>query len=283
MTYTFAESSFESKRGVAIYTREYIPTSDDFSTVFLFLHGVGEHCSRFHAFFEHLANQPMAVFAMDHHGHGKSGGERFDIDRFESFTEDIQQYTAAIRTRFLNKSVKFVVGGISFGGLLAASVATMNDHVWDGVLLLAPAIGIEMNGVLKVQQSMAPLINRLVPTWKLVPAVILEHLSRNPDFVKDYDSDELNSRGNLRVRLAFEISRGMEMLKAREAALTAPLLILHGDKDVVTSPRLSKEFFDRVPSTKKTYASLPGQFHCIINEPERDDNLALMTDWIQRL
>ncbi|OQR90377.1 hypothetical protein ACHHYP_05579 [Achlya hypogyna] len=282
MNFTFTESSFTSARNLNIYTREYIPHGD-FSTVFLFLHGVGEHCSRFHEFFSFMATQPMAVFAMDHQGHGKSGGERFDVDRFESFLEDINQFAGLIRDRFQDKPVKFIVGGISFGGLLAANVASMNVHTWDGVLLLAPAMGVEMHGVLKVQKSVAPLINLLVPKWKLVPAVILEDLSRNPEFLKDYDSDELNSHGNLRVRLAFEISRGMELAKERESAMTAPLFILHGDKDVVTSPRLSKEYFDRVPSAKKSYESLTGQFHCILNEPEREANIALMTNWMHAL
>ncbi|OQS07143.1 alpha/beta-hydrolase [Thraustotheca clavata] len=282
MSTTVTEASFTNTRGLKIYTREYIP-STEFKTVFLFLHGVGEHCSRFEDFFQNLANSSIAVFAMDHQGHGKSEGERWDIDCFEHFLDDVSQFTGIIRNRFADRQLKYTIGGISFGGLLAANIASMTEFTWDGVLLLAPAIGVELNSVLKVQQSMAPLINKLVPKWKLVPAVIHDNLSRNKEFLKDYDEDALNSHGNLRVRLAYEISRGMEILKEREQNMTAPLLILHGDKDLVTSPRISKEFYDRVPSSQKSYRSLPGQFHCIVNEPEREENIAIMNDWLNAL
>ncbi|OQR82498.1 hypothetical protein ACHHYP_15927 [Achlya hypogyna] len=282
MVFTCTESSFQNAHQVKIYTREYIP-SESVSTVFLFLHGVGEHCSRFHDFFSYLANNFIAVFAMDHQGHGKSGGARFDIKRFDTFVADVNQFSDLIRARFQSQDLKYVVCGFSFGGLVAALVGSQIPRRWDGVLLVAPAVGVEQHGIRKVQESFAPIIKVLLPKVRAVPLGKLEDLSRDPHYLKDYEEDPLVNHHKLRVRLGVEMLRGMKQLRKQESNMTAPLLILHGERDVITSPRLSRKFFDRVPSANKTYKSLPGQVHAILNEPERDTSIASIVEWTRSI
>ena len=176
---------------IKLYTRKYIP-SGAFSVVFLFLHGVGEHCSRFHDTFSSIAKQGIAVYAMDNQGHGQSGGPRFDCGSFDEFTNDIFTYNDIIRrenasyvyssrtnlsfTAFTcrNTRVKYVIGGFSFGGLLAATVAALKPEMWDGLLLFAPAVGNEKSWLIWFQTLLAPVLEFLIPTWEVVPAVIPE-------------------------------------------------------------------------------------------------------------
>lgn len=49
---------------------------------------------------------------------------------------------------------------------------------------------------------------------------------------------------------------------------TLPLLILHGMKDVITSPEAAKEFVGRVKSKDKEFAGMEGWYHEVHNEPE---------------
>ncbi|KAH9150762.1 hypothetical protein AeRB84_006457 [Aphanomyces euteiches] len=280
-SFTLTEGSFTSGRGIKLYTRKYIPSSS-YSVVFLFLHGVGEHCTRFHDTFSTIAKQGIAVYALDHQGHGKSEGARFDCGSFEEFTDDIFTYDDLIRGEHAsNPQVKYVVAGISFGGLLAASVAALKPELWDGLMLYAPAIGVEISWVIYFQSLFAPVLEFLIPAWEVVPAVIPDLICRNKAFVEDYVNDPLVDHNPLRIRLARSIERGMNQLKTIQNNVKMPVQIFHGDADKVTSPVLSKQFFDAIPSTQKTFTSLPGQYHCLFNEPEGAATLVATIDWLK--
>ncbi|CAK4072395.1 unnamed protein product [Aphanomyces euteiches] len=283
-SFELVESSFVNERNQHIYTRQYIPTGDTFKLVYIFLHGVGEHCTRFDPYFRTVAEQNIAVYALDHHGHGKSEGRRHDCNLFEDFVDDINAFVEIIRTKLVDRPcLKYVISGISFGGLLAAHTAACGEHPWDGVVLAAPAIGLDFTPIVGLQQYFATALSAVVPTAAIVPAVKSELLSRDGDFVKDYDSDPLNAHGNLKMRLAAEISKGMKTLEPIQSHISVPILILHGDADKVTSPTVSRAFFDALPSQHKTYESRPGQFHCLFNEPEKAGNMSIILDWLNEL
>ncbi|CAK4457307.1 unnamed protein product [Aphanomyces euteiches] len=279
--YTLTEGSFQSERKIEIYTRKYIPTGA-YNTVYVFLHGVGEHCSRFHTYFDILARQNFAVYALDHQGHGKSGGAKFDCHSLNEYIDDIAAFAKIARADHASSpSTRFFLSGISLGGLLAALTAATYPTEWDGLVLFAPAIGIEMSTTLKIQNAFAGIFGAVAPTWTIVPAVVPSLLSRNTEFTEDYIADPLNNHENLRVRLAINISKGMKHLETIQDKIEMPIVIYHGDHDKVTSPRISKAFFEALKSQDKEYKSLSGQFHCLLNEPERESTISSVIEWVQ--
>ncbi|KAG9403243.1 hypothetical protein AC1031_005889 [Aphanomyces cochlioides] len=148
-SFTLTEGSFASGRGIRLYTRKYIPSSS-YSVVVLFFDGVGEHCFCYHNILSSIAKQGIAVYAMDHQGHGKSEGAHFDCGSFEEFTDDIFTFNDIIRREHAsNPQVKYVLVGFSLGGLLAASVAALKPDSWDGVMLYTPALGREMSWLMR--------------------------------------------------------------------------------------------------------------------------------------
>ncbi|KAF0699440.1 Aste57867_9982 [Aphanomyces stellatus] len=280
-SFEVTESSFVNARDLKIYTRKYIPR-DSYSIVLLFLHGIGEHCSRYDASFSTLATEGIAVYAMDHQGHGRSDGARFDCGHFSEFIEDILAFNDILRADHASHpGVKIIVSGISFGGLLAAVTAATQPRQFDGLLLYAPAIGIEMTWTLWVQNLFAGVLEALIPSWQVVPAVNVALLSRNTAFVEDYVTDPLNDHSNLRVRLALSVKRGMDHLAKIKDSIRMPVLVFHGDLDRVTSPEISKAFFDALATPSKTYTSLKGQWHCLLNEPEAGGTMAASLDWLK--
>ncbi|CAK4551963.1 unnamed protein product, partial [Aphanomyces euteiches] len=278
-SFTLTEGSFASGRGIKLYTRKYIPSSS-YSVVVLFFHGIGEHCSRHHNTLSSIAKQGMAVYAMDHQGHGKSEGARFDCGSFEEFTDDIFTFNDIIRLENASSpQVKYVLAGFSLGGLLAATVAALKPDLWDGLLLYAPALGHEMSWLMYVQGLFLPILEFLVPSWEAVPAIDLQYASRNKAYMEDAMHDSLLNSKPLRIRLAMSVERGMNQLKTIQNNVKMPVQIFHGDADKLTSPISSKQFFDAIPSTQKTYTGLPGQYHCLLDEPEAAATLVATIDW----
>ncbi|KAG9403244.1 hypothetical protein AC1031_005890 [Aphanomyces cochlioides] len=129
----------------------------------------------------------------------------------------------------------------------------------------------------------ALILEFLIPTWKVVPAINREYASRNKAYMEDASNDSLMNSNPLRIRLAMSIERGMNQLKMVQNNLKMPVQIFHGDADKLTSPISSKQFFDAIPSMQKTYTSLPGQYHCLFDEPEGAATLVATIDWLKAI
>jgi alpha-beta hydrolase superfamily lysophospholipase len=78
-----------------------------------------------------------------------------------------------------------------------------------------------------------------------------------------------------------ELFAGMAGLQADAAGIRLPMLMLHGDADVLTSPDGSRYLHHHISSTDKTLIIYPGLYHEILNEPERQDVLDQILSWCE--
>ncbi|KAF0743192.1 hypothetical protein Ae201684_001986 [Aphanomyces euteiches] len=280
IAFDFSESSLVNDRNQKLYTRQYIPKAS-YDRVLLFLHGFGEHSSRYEALFSIVASQGIAVFALDIHGHGKSEGDRHDCRTFEDYLQDINLITEQIHDKHKNKNVKCFFCGFSFGGLLAAHIAAQTANLWSGVILAAPAIGVDTSLFSSYQSHLVDFITAMAPTAAVFPGVQTDLISRNKAFVNDYVADPLNLHENAKMRMGQAFMQGMKTLEPLYSKVNVPILILHGDADGITSPSILRTFFNEISSTNKTFVSIPGSYHAIFDEPERHESIRTLVDWIQ--
>ena len=62
------------------------------------------------------------------------------------------------------------------------------------------------------------------------------------------------------------IDTGAGIMAAENGTIDIPLLITHGTADIMTCPKASATFFDKVVCVDKTYKSFPGAYHnCTLN------------------
>ena len=115
---------------------------------------------------------------------------------------------------------------------------------------------------MKIQKAVGPLLDRFLPTARLVDAVRPEDMTRNPIGVEAYRNDPMcypNTKLVLHtvmssiVRVSFahcsnssshlhglsktiqgwELSKYFDLMKTKRAEITCPVLILHGSGDKV--------------------------------------------------
>ena len=65
--------------------------------VLLIAHGYAEHSGRYAQFAQYMNDQNVSVYALDHRGHGKSGGERANVSVFRSFVNDLARFSDVVR------------------------------------------------------------------------------------------------------------------------------------------------------------------------------------------
>ncbi|KGE04804.1 alpha/beta hydrolase [Pseudohaliea rubra] len=245
--------------------------------VVLLAHGAGEHSGRYDAVAAWLKDRGIAVFAPDHRGHGESPGHRAHIDRFSDFFVPLDTLRDRIGETYPDAPC-FLVGH-SMGGLIAARYLLDRQDRFTGAVLSGAALA-----VAEPPSAPAIWINRLLaalfPTLGVLQLDASE-ISRDPAVVAAYRADPLVHTGKFTARFVVELFSAMGEVAARRGELRLPLLVMHGDADVMTAPAGSEAFVAGVGAEDKTLRLYPGLYHEIFNEPERETVLADLYDWLR--
>ena len=259
-----------------LYRRSWIPDGDTRASILL-VHGLGEHCSRYDYLAKHCTERGFAVHAIDHYGHGKSDGQPGYVERFTVYLDGVGALRDAVRTE--HPATPLFLLGHSMGGLIAAAFLRKHQADFLACVLSGPALKTDEEPPAPVM-ALIRLISRLAPT---VPMIGLDPsgVSRDPEVVSAYVADPLVHHGKLSARLLAEMSKAMRDTRDSAPEVKLPLLILHGEKDVLTSPQGSEEFYANTGSADKTLKTYPGLYHEIFNEPEKDAVLGDMTTWLE--
>lgn len=259
-----------------LYRRTWLPQDPPRAAIIL-VHGLGEHSGRYENLARHCTDLGFAVHAIDHYGHGKSDGHPGYVERFSVYLDGVRALHEYVRQ--LHGETPVFLLGHSMGGLISAAYLLEQQHAFRACVLSGPALKSDAEPpalVMVIVRLLAALLPT-VPLLGLDPAGV----SRDPEVVRDYVADALVHHGKLTARLIAEMSKAMRNTLAQSGAIRLPLLIMHGDQDVLTSPAGSQALLDAVSSEDKTLKLYPGLYHEIFNEPEKDDVLTDMTNWLE--
>ncbi|MEZ5277015.1 MAG: alpha/beta fold hydrolase [Opitutaceae bacterium] len=138
MDVPFREDTFATRDGETLFARRYGP--EDGSAI-LFLHGVAADSSILNRFAGQLQVATGAeVITPDLRGHGRSSGDRFNLDHTGQYEEDVEDMLAALGATRPGRPV--VLGGHSMGGGISLRYALRKEApAVDGYLLIAPNFG----------------------------------------------------------------------------------------------------------------------------------------------
>ncbi|MFE0650856.1 alpha/beta fold hydrolase [Streptomyces sp. NPDC059534] len=297
--------TFTSQDGVVIHVHTWLPEGEARGVVQI-AHGMGEHAARYAHLAGHLAGLGFAVYAADHRGHGLSmhaGPGRFGENGWNLLVEDIAALTRIARERHPGAPVVLV--GHSMGSFAAQQYLLDHAALVDGVALSGTtALDGLLAGLVDAARraaengpdaghaggdeaggggglfdafnaAFAP--NRTEADW----------LSRDEKQVDAYLADPLCGFG--------ADGRGMADMGAAAARLAAPegipadlpVCVLVGDHDPLnarlTLSDLLVSRYRQAGLADLTYRSYEGARHEILNETNRDEVVADLTAWIERV
>jgi alpha-beta hydrolase superfamily lysophospholipase len=261
--------------GAALKWKAWLPEGTPRAAIVL-AHGYAEHLGRYEAFASDLVARGLAVYALDHWGHGRSDGRYGFVPRFSAFTDGVELLRAEVAARHPGTPL-FLVGH-SMGGLIAAAHLVTHQSHYAGAILSGPAIkAAEEPSRLLILVSR--LLSALAPRLGVL-ALDAQGVSRDPAVVAAYRADPLVYTGKMSARLAAEMFDAMAAVRAAAGGITLPILLLHGSADSLTAPAGSQFLFNAVSSTDKQLKLYPGLYHEIFNEPERDGVIGDLAGWV---
>ena len=240
-------------------------------------HGLGEHGGRYAHVAQHLNAQGYDVWALDHRGHGASGGARGVIAQPDDLVVDLHMMMQHVRAQ--TGALPFLLGH-SLGGLVAAAYATHRTGEMRGLVLSSAAIKLWAGGG---QRALARMLNRLAPAMTLPNGLKVQAISHDPATVAGYQADPL-VHSKISARLANWMFEESQYVRQNAHRVVMPTLVMWAGNDKLVDPSGSELFFKRLPEALREARPYPLLFHEIFNETAdaRAKVLNDLSDWLNR-
>ena len=197
-----------------------------------------------------------------------------------AYVEDLKQTADDCCTVFAKllerkefKKLPFFVYGESMGGAISFYVCTskrLAERI-TGVILTCPMV--KVSDDLKPPEIVISFLRMLAVYFPYAPLVpvpdIMNAAFKNKDVMRRCLRCPLNYIQKPRLRTGMACIDATDDIAARMEELSHPVLILHGDADKVTCPKISQQLHDRCSSTDKTINIYPDAWHNLMHaEPE---------------
>jgi alpha-beta hydrolase superfamily lysophospholipase len=261
--------------GLDLHARAWLPDGPPVAVIVL-AHGLGEHHGRYEHVAQRLVSAGYAVYAVDHRGHGRSPGPRANIERFDHVLSDFCAFAGRAARQHPGSDL-FLLGH-SMGGAIAFAAALRLPVNLRGLVLSAPALAIDAPGP-AWQAAGARVLSAIAPN---VGVLRLEAaaVSRDPQVVREYESDPLVHRGPIPARTAVELLDAAQSFGAQARRMTVPVLVMHGTADRLVPLGPTRRVHQAIASKDRTLRYYEGLYHELFNEPERDQVLDDVLGWL---
>ncbi|AET67869.1 lysophospholipase [Desulfosporosinus orientis DSM 765] len=272
---TCREFAFAADGGELLYGREWRPASKPLGVVLL-VHGLGEHCGRYEFVAEKLSQAGYGLLAFDLRGHGKSLGRRGHISAYEILLADLDGFIKEAGKRFPN--LPAFLYGHSMGGNLVLNYVLRRQPPLAGGIATSPWLWLakEPPGFVKI---LLRFLAKLWPTLSIPNGLDVKALCHDQKVVKAYQEDPL-VHNRISLSLLMEIDKAANWAMANAEGFGMPLLLMHGGSDGITSPEATQQFAFQV-AKDCTFKLWPGLFHELHNEPEKEEVLTYLINWLQ--
>ena len=244
-------------------------------SIVVIVHGYADHQGRYAWLAKSLAERGHSVITYDQRGHGQSSGRRAYIASFDLYLDDLGAMLA--KARIARPDVPLFLFGHSMGGAVSTLYCLEREAEIDGLILSSAAL--RLPDIAPLLQRFSSLVGRLLPHLPTVK-LNLSHLSRDANVGKRAATDPLYYHGRMPARTGAELVSATQRIAQRMEELTIPILLFHGTEDRLTAPAGSTQLYSRAQSTDKTLALYPGFYHETYNEPEREQVLDEILEWL---
>ena len=274
MTAPTIEWTLAGHGGVRLQAQGWLP-KDEPRDVIAVAHGYAEHGGRYGNLVERLLPLGYALYALDHRGHGRSGGKRALVDRMAWVIEDFHRFVGEVRARHGGRRIKLL--GHSMGGNVAFGYALRWPEDLSGLILSGPLIGASVPAGQRLAMTLLSAIAPGLGTVTLPP----EAVSRDPEVVSAYAADPLVTVGKVPARTAHELFAPLPGYLEAAPTMKVPVLVQHGEADALVPLAGARPTIDAIGAPDKTVITYPGLFHEIYNEPEKDAVIGDLATWLE--
>jgi alpha-beta hydrolase superfamily lysophospholipase len=261
-TQNFEESkdSITMSDGFNLFWRRW-STSGHIDKVVLFLHGIEVHSGAFSFMGPELAMGNIEVYGFDRRGFGNSKEQdllRGDVHNFERHLEDINEVVDAIHKNHPDK--KLFIFGHSVGCSYALWYAANYPGKIDGLILASNPLegGFKIPTQDAVKLAFSPVVQH---------HSMYDFIDKWPQAFKESEEYKLITQDELCTKVfglgfLFDLQTKIASKMIHHASkIVKPVLLIHGDADIIALPDSSNKLMEKLASTDKNIQFFHGADH----------------------
>lgn len=237
------------------------------SWVALLAHGHNEHSGRYAWVAQKLTDAGASVYAPDHIGHGRSGGERVVLPDAESAVSDLELVRQEIAITQAQLPLVFI--GHSLGGMLATRYAQLHQDRVAALVLSAPVLG--------TWHMLELLEHEVIPETSIDPSM----LSRDVQVGAEYRQDPLVWHGAFKRPTLHAVSECLQTISTGPT-LSCPALWIHGEEDELVPAEDTRAGIDQIRGEAFYERIYPSARHELFHETNKDTVINDVLTFIER-
>jgi len=267
------EERVTTSDGLSLFVRSWRPTTPPRAIVAI-VPGFNSHSAYYAWAADQFIANGLTPYAIDLRGRGQSDGERFYVEKFADYVNDVATLITLAKSREPGRPV-FLLGH-SAGGVVACMYALEHQPELAGLICESFAHEVPApDFALAVFKGLSHVF----------PHAHILHLkneifSRDPKVVQAMNDDPLIAHETQPTQTLAEMVRADERLKKEFPLITVPVLIVHGTADQATRPSGSQRFYDMAGSRDKTLKLYNGHFHDLLNDLGKEMVMGDIVSWI---
>lgn len=271
----FCETFLAARDHTPLFTRSAVLGQNAKASVLL-THGMGEHSARYFHVADFFAKHGYRLCAYDLRGHGRSGGRRGHLDRYEDLLDDLE----IVMNQHAHEGALLFLYGHSLGGQITLNFLQQRRPAVRGAVITSPWLQLVFQPA-PWKILLARIALTFWPTFTQNGPDDPSQLSRDADFLASMSDPELMHH-KMSARMFNELQRGARQASAEACLCGYPLLLSHGAEDALTSAQATESFFKDVASSDKTLKIYPAMRHETHNEIGRETVLADIVEWLDK-
>lgn len=187
-------------------------------------------------------------------GHGKSGGDRVQIDSLNSLVEHVLHHLRLVKEDYPH--VPAFALGHSLGAMITLAAAIRDPQLLCGVVLASPSIRLEAAaGVSPFRQWLVRTVAWMAPNFPLAK-VDQRQETRDAQVQERRREDPLLYRGAVKAKFAVALLDMVVEVNQMLFEMSVPFLVLHGTQDRICLPQGSQHLYDNAGNIPKVLLSM---------------------------
>jgi alpha-beta hydrolase superfamily lysophospholipase len=237
------------------------------------------HSEYYLSFATRLASEGITVWLPDLRGHGRSEGSRGHVQHWHDHVRDIASVWDAMQRVPVTGTAIQLVGGESYGALMAYWAVKLQAVAPDAILLLSPAMELQFQFSPPVWWFLNHVVKPVFPTMRPLAPLGYQGVSSDPAIGRLIERDPMTTR-HYTLSFFLNLIAAQKLLRQPEPPLPYRLLAVLSAGDRICNNRAPRAMFTSDPKAQITVLS--GQEHSLI--ADRPDELAdTVTTWMGTL